>query len=859
VAGTPCADVTPTQLRRVLLTPVRALIRVRVLLLRALARPTRLLSRLLGARAAIGRSGRRLGLPRLLGLVSLTLISLAIVRFATLPVPTPAGTSTAPHAVPVSVTAFIHDVTAGHVTTAVLDQDTDLLTASIQRPFPAGTAAQKSAAQPFAARKSAAAAAATQVVTVTIPTAYVQNMIADLITANVPFTVTTPSSSGATDGYPVDGSSANATSFQTTGAQTTGSQTGGGEAGTALGAGYPETRGVVYPARIVAVGGIGKMNEFPINSAVHDPQSRKADPRDTDVWEGIFALLLGLGTAIAAVGTSQREHRRLVTAAAGSTGLTAAGSVSGGSAAAALPIAGRRGRSAGELAEPAPIPADRPTTRFADVAGCDEAIFDLAELVMFLRDPDRFTRTGATSPKGALLVGPPGTGKTLLARAVAGEADVAFFAAAGSDFVEKYVGVGAQRVRDLFAAARAHEKAIIFIDEIDAVARARSGDNHGSVEGDNTLIALLAEMDGFTASGVIVLAATNRADILDPALTRPGRLDRRVEVPNPDRRGREQILTVHTAGKPVDDVDLVALARRTPGFSGAQLKALVNEACLDAVRRDLPTVTADCFDHAVATIAMGRARTSALVTDHDREVTAWHEGGHTMAAYLLPDADDPVQVTIVPRGPAGGVTWMSGSDDIFLTRRKAHAQLVVALAGRAAEEVLLGGEFTQGASGDLQTATGLAHQMATQFGMTRLGYQVRGQGQSGDPELADVVEELLAHAHAEATQLMVEHRDFLTAIAAALLDRDSLTRAEVAALAGASGITGPVTVHLPLPNRAVRRLPDPAEDRPAPAPVDFTRVLHGANAADTRLRVPNAAGSPTSLRVQPQLLRGCPR
>ena len=454
---------------------------------------------------------------------------------------------------------------------------------------------------------------------------------------------------------------------------------------------------------------------------------------------------------------------------------------------------------------PAVEPAAVPDTRFTDVAGCDEAKAELLELVMFLKEPERFTRTGATAPKGALLSGPPGTGKTLLARAVAGEAGVPMFTAAGSDFVEKYVGVGAQRVRALFAAARTHERAIIFIDEVDAVARRRSGDGEAShVESESTLVALLAEMDGFHASNVIVIAATNRADMLDPAITRPGRLDRKVEVPNPDRRGRQQILAVHAAGKPIEpDVNFEALARRTPGFSGAQLSALVNEACSDAVRRNLETVTAECFDHAVATIAMGRARTSALVTEHDREVTAWHEAGHTLAAYLQADADDPVQVTIIPRGPAGGVTWMSGSDDMFLPRRKAHAQLVTALAGRAAEEILLNGEFTQGAASDLAGATELATAMATQYGMTRLGYQVR-RGTATAQAVSDVVEELLGHAHAAATNLLGDHKAFLTAVATELLDAETLTLADVHAIATGLGVARHAHVPIPDPPAQVR-------------------------------------------------------
>jgi cell division protease FtsH len=492
-----------------------------------------------------------------------------------------------------------------------------------------------------------------------------------------------------------------------------------------------------------------------------------------------IAVILGLLTAM-----TVRSARRRTAGAPGVLARASGGTASRG---------GVRTRSTVEAAEV-------PETRFADVAGCDEAVAELGEMVQFLREPGRFTRTGAKPPKGALLVGPPGTGKTLLARAVAGEAGVPFFAVAGSDFTEMYVGVGAKRVRELFAAARRHPRAIVFIDEIDTVARRRAADGDaGSGETENTLVALLAEMDGFDGSDVVVLAATNRGDILDPALTRPGRLDRKVEVPNPDRRGRERILAVHTTGKPVaTDVDLTAVARRTPGFSGAQLAALVNEACLEAARRDLDTVPHDCFDHAVATIAMGRARTSALVTEHDRQLTAWHEAGHTVAAYLQADADDPVQVTIVPRGPAGGVTWMSGNDDLFLTRRKAHAGLVTALAGRAAEEVLLDGEYTQGAHGDLRSATELATQMATQFGMTRLGYQVRS---TGTDAVTEVVEELLAGAHAAATALLGGHGEFLAAVAADLLDEETLTAADIRAIAERCGLTGHADVTVPPPPR----------------------------------------------------------
>lgn len=439
-----------------------------------------------------------------------------------------------------------------------------------------------------------------------------------------------------------------------------------------------------------------------------------------------------------------------------------------------------------------------PEVTFADVAGADEAVDQLREMVEFLRDPGRFEALGAKRPRGALLVGPPGTGKTLLARAVAGEAEVPFFALAGSDFVETYVGVGARRVRDLFAQARKAERAIIFIDEVDAVGRTRTSgaQQGGDGERENTLISLLNEMDGFGGSRVVVLAATNRPDTLDPALTRPGRLDRQVQVPNPDRRGRTLILQVHAAGRPMGaDVDLVSVARQTPGMSGADLAQVVNEACMEAARRGLGAVDADCFQAAIATVAMGRARTSALVTDEDRRITAWHEAGHTLAAALLPDADDPVSVTIVPRGPAGGATWMAGNDDVFLPRTKALAQLTVALAGRAAEEYLLDGEHTQGAAGDLQGATRLATAMVTQYGMTDFGYaQVDADTLRMGGALAAAaharIDGLLRDAHRAATVLIAEHAPALEALAAALLAEETLSGARVTEIVAAHRASG---------------------------------------------------------------------
>ncbi|MGZ6831512.1 MAG: ATP-dependent metallopeptidase FtsH/Yme1/Tma family protein, partial [Nocardioidaceae bacterium] len=447
-------------------------------------------------------------------------------------------------------------------------------------------------------------------------------------------------------------------------------------------------------------------------------------------------------------------------------------------------FSGKRGQQLGEV----------PKTRFTDVAGADEAVAELAEFVEFLKDPSRFEKVGAKRPAGALLCGDPGTGKTLLARAVAGEAGVPFFAVAGSDFVETFVGVGAKRVRDLFDKAKAAGQAILFIDEIDAVGRTRGGSGPsqgGADERENTLISLLNEMDGFEGSNVVVLAATNRPEVLDPALKRPGRLDREIQVPLPDRRGRELILRVHGRGRPIaDDVDYVAVARRTPGMSGAELGQLVNEACMEAARRTLDLVDQGCFDAAVATIAMGRARTSALVTEHDRQVTAWHEAGHTLAALLLPDADDPVSVSIVPRGPAGGVTWMSGNDDMFLTRRKALARLTVALAGRAAEEMLLAGEYTQGAAGDLQSATNLAQAMVTQYGMTGFGYaQVDADVLRLGGELAvrvhGEVDGLLQDAHAGAVALLAEQPAAMAALAAALLEEETLSAAQIRVVVGA--------------------------------------------------------------------------
>jgi cell division protease FtsH len=428
-----------------------------------------------------------------------------------------------------------------------------------------------------------------------------------------------------------------------------------------------------------------------------------------------------------------------------------------------------------ELPEP-------PTARFTDVVGCDEAVEELSEIVSFLHDPTHFDAAGAKMPRGFLLVGPPGTGKTLLARAVAGEAGVPFYSAAGSDFSEMFVGVGAARVRDLFAKAK-KTGGIVFLDEIDSVGRARNGNAPGggaNDERESTLNALLVEMDGFAKeANVVIVAATNRPDILDPALTRAGRFDRQVTVAPPDRRGRTRLLDLYAKDRTMaPDVDFVALARRTPGLTGADICNLVNQAALEAARGKRGVINSSDFDEALATVMMGRARKSAVVTDRDREVTAWHEAGHTVAALVLPDANDPVQVTIVPRGPAGGVTWMGGDDNSFMTRSQARAQLVVALGGRAAEELLLDGDFTQGASGDLQSATGLATQMVTKWGMSNMGLVAMDTdrimfGGMGDKVLAEV-DGMLQEALASARNVLTEHRTLFDAVVRELLDEDTV-------------------------------------------------------------------------------------
>ena len=364
---------------------------------------------------------------------------------------------------------------------------------------------------------------------------------------------------------------------------------------------------------------------------------------------------------------------------------------------------------------------DQPKVTFNDVAGAQEAVQELSEIKEFLESPQKFQKLGARIPKGALLVGPPGTGKTLLARAVAGEAGVPFFSISGSDFVEMFVGVGASRVRDLFEQAKQNSPCIIFMDEIDAVGRQRgAGMGGGHDEREQTLNQLLVEMDGFDSkSGIIMLAATNRPDILDPALLRPGRFDRQITVDRPDLPGREKILTVHTRGKPLgDDIDVETIARGTPGFTGADLANLVNEAALLAARRDKEEINMSEMEEAVDRVIAGPERKTRIISEKEKVITAYHEAGHAVVGALLPDADPVHKISIIPRGQALGVTMSLPTEDRFLmSRSQLMAQLAMMLGGRAAENVTFD-EITTGASNDLERVTQTAKQMVTRFGMS---------------------------------------------------------------------------------------------------------------------------------------------
>jgi cell division protease FtsH len=449
------------------------------------------------------------------------------------------------------------------------------------------------------------------------------------------------------------------------------------------------------------------------------------------------------------------------------------------------------------------ISKDMPKTTFADVAGCDEAIEELGEIKEFLQEPAKFQAVGAKIPKGVLLYGQPGTGKTLLARAVAGEAGVPFYSISGSDFVEMFVGVGASRVRDLFEQAKENAPAIVFIDEIDAVGRHRgTGMGGGHDEREQTLNQLLVEMDGFDVrGGVILIAATNRPDVLDPALLRPGRFDRQIQVDSPDLAGRTQILKVHARGKPLaPEIDLENTARRTPGFSGADLANVLNEAALLTARSNKKTIDAAALDEAIDRVIAGPQRRTRLMSEQEKLVTAYHEGGHALVAAAMPGTDPVHKITILPRGRALGYTMVLPDEDKYSqSRSELLDKLAYMLGGRAAEEMIFH-DPTTGAGNDIEKATNLARAMVTQYGMTeRLGaiklgsdnsqpFLGRDLGHSRDysEDVAAIVDDevtkLLTAAHQEAFDVLEDNRDILDALVLALLDKETLDKEQVAAI-----------------------------------------------------------------------------
>jgi len=439
---------------------------------------------------------------------------------------------------------------------------------------------------------------------------------------------------------------------------------------------------------------------------------------------------------------------------------------------------------------------------FDDVAGIDEAKSELQEIVEFLRDPQKFQRLGGKIPKGCLLVGPPGTGKTLLARAIAGEANVPFFTISGSDFVEMFVGVGASRVRDMFEQGKKNAPCIIFIDEIDAVGRHRgAGLGGGNDEREQTLNQMLVEMDGFESNeGVILIAATNRPDVLDPALLRPGRFDRQVVVPNPDVVGREKILRVHMRKVPLaSDVDAKVIARGTPGFSGADLANLVNEAALLAARIGKRVVAMAEFEHAKDKVMMGAERRSLVMSDAEKTMTAYHEGGHALCSITLPECDPVHKATIIPRGRALGMVMSLPEGDRYSTSKiKLLQQLIMAMGGRAAEELVFGPDkVSNGASGDIKMATDTARRMITEWGMSEklgmvsygdngqevfLGHSVtqnKSVSEATAREIDNEVRAFVDHAYAEAKRILTERRDDLEALAKGLLEYETLSGDEI--------------------------------------------------------------------------------
>jgi len=443
---------------------------------------------------------------------------------------------------------------------------------------------------------------------------------------------------------------------------------------------------------------------------------------------------------------------------------------------------------------------EMPTNTFIDVAGADEAVAELREIKDFLANPEKYKSIGAKIPKGVLLYGPPGTGKTLLARAVAGEAKVPFYSISGSEFVEMFVGVGASRVRDLFAQAKQNAPAIVFVDEIDAVGRQRgAGLGGGNDEREQTLNQLLVEMDGFDANGqVILIAATNRPDVLDPALLRPGRFDRQISVDRPDLKGRAAILAVHAKNKPVaKDVDLPSFAKRTPGFTGADLANVLNEAALLAARQERKAIKNSDIDEAIDRVMAGPQKVSRLMTEEERRITAYHEGGHALVAHALPHTDPVHKVTIMPRGRALGYTMVLPDEDRYaVTRNQMLDQLAYTMGGRAAEELIFH-DPTTGASNDIEKATNLARAMVTQYGMTqRLGaiklgisdsqpFLGRDYGHQRDysENVAAIVDseirEMIENAHQEAFDILVANRETLDRLVEDLLENETLNKEEI--------------------------------------------------------------------------------
>jgi cell division protease FtsH len=451
------------------------------------------------------------------------------------------------------------------------------------------------------------------------------------------------------------------------------------------------------------------------------------------------------------------------------------------------------------------LSGDTPKITFADVAGADEAKVELQEIIEFLKDPQKFTKLGGRLPKGALLVGPPGTGKTLLAKAVAGEAGRPFFSMSGSDFVEMFVGVGASRVRDLFEQGKAQAPCIIFIDEIDAVGRHRgAGLGGGHDEREQTLNQLLVEMDGFESNdGVILIAATNRPDVLDPALLRPGRFDRQIVVDAPDLKGREGILKVHLRNKPIaDDVSVTAIARGTPGMAGADLANLVNEGALLAARRGHTSISMADLEDAKDKVMLGAERKSLVMKEEERRLTAYHEAGHAVCAMMVKGNDPLHKVTIVPRGRALGVAFTLPEDDrVSVTREQLEARLVMAYGGRAAEELIFGRDrVTTGAASDIQQATGIARRYVTQWGLSEqigpilvgdneqevfLGSQLVSRREVSEQTAQQVdaeVKRVITNAFDRAKQVLTDHLDLLHKVASALLERETLTREDIQVL-----------------------------------------------------------------------------